>query len=426
MTTTRGEQGHPLTAHGTRLALPTITSPLGIIGSRDEAIPAVEPVVEPNYGEMILDELQAFCLRFCCLPSAAAATMMTLWIAHTHVVVEENGRLATATSPRLAFLSDVPGSGKTTACRMCVKLSHNGVMGTSLTAPTFAITMARRRPTMGIDEFDGQIKGGRGSSDLVNIVNIGYEDDGALWMRANGDEYNVYGPVVLAGLGEVIRVSRATQALKTRMLIIEMAPSNRPVETFRREHNPAAKAHNEEVANWIATVAEEIVLDYPEMPDGVNGRTAQLWEPLFAVANAAGGHWPESCRLAFESFELGKSNEPAELPLRLRLARDLRIVFMGEAKLDTATILGRLRALQGAPWAKLWPHKLSAAREMSKALGASVKPTKVRVEVNGEDKPVQGYTAASLESLWALVPDVPDVPDTANGDDEWELSDGRD
>ena len=34
------------------------------------------------------------------------------------------------------------------------------------------------------------------------------------------------------------------------------------------------------------------------MPDGVEDRDADVWEPLLAVADLAGGHWPNTARVA--------------------------------------------------------------------------------------------------------------------------------
>jgi len=36
----------------------------------------------------------------------------------------------------------------------------------------------------------------------------------------------------------------------------------------------------------------------PQMPDSVEDRAQDAWEPLIAVADAAGGYWPELARAA--------------------------------------------------------------------------------------------------------------------------------
>ena len=37
---------------------------------------------------------------------------------------------------------------------------------------------------------------------------------------------------------------------------------------------------------------------WPALPEGVTDRRAEAWEPLIAIADAAGGTWPERARVA--------------------------------------------------------------------------------------------------------------------------------
>src|SRR5829696_9538393 len=56
-----------------------------------------------------LDEVEAFLGRFVAYPSEAARIAHTLWIAHTHFMD------CWESTPRIAFLSPEPGSGKSRA-----------------------------------------------------------------------------------------------------------------------------------------------------------------------------------------------------------------------------------------------------------------------------------------------------------------------
>ena len=60
-------------------------------------------------GAAALDEALAFIARFCVLPVEHAYTAATLWAAHAWTLD------AFDSTPRLAFLSPEPGSGKTRA-----------------------------------------------------------------------------------------------------------------------------------------------------------------------------------------------------------------------------------------------------------------------------------------------------------------------
>src|SRR4051812_6977285 len=63
-----------------------------------------------------LDEVHAFLGRFISYPSVDAHVAHTLWIAHTHRMD------AWESTPRLAFLSPEPGSGKTRALEVTATL----------------------------------------------------------------------------------------------------------------------------------------------------------------------------------------------------------------------------------------------------------------------------------------------------------------
>ena len=65
----------------------------------------LDPWDEPC-GAALLNDVRAFLGRFVAYPSEDARIAHTLWIAHTHLMD------CWETTPRIAFLSPEPGSGK--------------------------------------------------------------------------------------------------------------------------------------------------------------------------------------------------------------------------------------------------------------------------------------------------------------------------
>ena len=51
-------------------------------------------------------------------------------------------------------------------------------------------------------------------------------------------------------------------------------------------------------ARFVLDHAEEIGKAQPEIPEDLNDRAADIWEPLLALAELAGGEWPEKARKA--------------------------------------------------------------------------------------------------------------------------------
>lgn len=87
----------------------------------------------------------------------------------------------------------------------------------------------------------------------------------------------------------------------------------------------------------------------PKMP--VEDRAADTWEPLVAIADVPGGHWPATARAILGLVD--DDQEPANVSLRVRLLIDCRTAFGDAEGLPTATSLGRLRDDHEAPWATL-------------------------------------------------------------------------
>jgi hypothetical protein len=75
----------------------------------------------------LLDRVEEFLSRFVSYPSRHALTAHVLWIAHTHAIE------AFESTPRLAFLSPEPGSGKSRALEITQLLVPNPVEAINVT-----------------------------------------------------------------------------------------------------------------------------------------------------------------------------------------------------------------------------------------------------------------------------------------------------
>jgi hypothetical protein len=142
------------------------------------------------------------------------------------------------------------------------------------------------------------------------------------------------------------------------------------------------------------------------MPQGVTDRSAEIWEPLIALADAAGGHWPDTARNACRHFVLDAG--PRAGSLGVRLLADLYDLYTAHDtdRLTTADILAALVGLDEAPWPDLHGKPLDA-RRLARELGRyGVKP--VTFETDGGS--AKGYVTfctagkqaqAGLSDAWA-------------------------
>jgi len=138
----------------------------------------------------------------------------------------------------------------------------------------------------------------------------------------------------------------------------------------------------------------------PEMPPGIEDRDADVWEPLLAIADAAGGQWPKRAREA-ATVLVGAAKE-AEPSLGVRLLADLKTVFdkRGEDKLATLVVLTDLISLPESPWGDLKGKPITDRTLASKLRQYGVKSRDIYVQ----DRALKGYTREDTRRLDPLPP----------------------
>ena len=94
---------------------------------------------EARQGDLMLRAVYEFLGRFVLYPSEHAQTAHTLWCVHTHLMHLWD------TTPRLAFLSPEPASGKSRALEVTELLVPNAVMAVNV-SPAY-LFRKRRWPT---------------------------------------------------------------------------------------------------------------------------------------------------------------------------------------------------------------------------------------------------------------------------------------
>jgi hypothetical protein len=389
------------------------------------------PDAIPVNGAALLTITEKFIKRFCVFPDEHALVAVTLWAAHAHMVDHFY------ITPRLALLSPEAGSGKTRVLEVLDLLVPESMFCLSASPAAIFRTLEKRQITLLFDEVDTifQKRGKEDSNeDLRALLNAGYKR-GASIPRCTGPKhevqlFKVFAPVALAGLGDL------PETVMTRSIIIRLkkrAP-HEPVEPFRsRDLEAPGHAIRAKLAEWAYVVGAEVGSAYPKMPDGIVDRPSEIWEALLAVADAAGGTWPERARAA--CVELCKVAQDRKVTLGIRLLADLRTIFGEADALHTRTILDRLCNPGGhgldadAPWGDLHGKALG-----ERGLASMLKKYDVhsiKVKVGGEA--LQGYRREHLHDAWQRylpahfpkqaepvepvepgageVPEVPEVPD---------------
>lgn len=350
----------------------------------------------PIDGEVLLNRMLEFLLRFVRLPSDEHGYAAVLWAAHTHLME------AWDTTPRLAFLSAEPGSGKSRAMEITALFCPLALEAANATTPSLirALDDPAGRPCFFIDEIDTKYgPKAKGDEELRGMINAGHRRGGIFlkcelvddrWVPVAKESFAAVG---MAGIGNL------PDTILTRSVIVKMtkrAPHER-VEPYRqRDHKQTGHALRDELAEWADQVREDAAKCRPNLPTTVVDRNADVWEPLIVVADLAGGVWPARARAAAEKFVAASKEEPPP-SLGLRLLMDIRNCFGSAAQLTTEELIRRLLADQEAPWGELPGGKLTPMKLADFLRPYGIRSGTVRVSASSTPK---GYKRVSFEDAW--------------------------
>ncbi len=233
-----------------------------------------------------------------------------------------------------------------------------------LTAKTSAAALVRKAgecPTLLLDETDAAFGGEREYAEtLRGVLNAGYKRGGSvtLCVGRSSDiktrDFAVFCPKAFAGIGR-----RLPSTVADRSIRIEMKRKRRgeTVQRFRgRDAAQLAKPLHEALAAWASRLAPALRDARPDLPEELDDRAAEVWEPLFAIAGAAGGDWPIRARRAALALSAGKVMEDDSPGVRLLV--DIRDVFESRCvgQMPTADLIKHLCGIEEAPWAT-WRHE---------------------------------------------------------------------
>src|SRR5438552_137424 len=98
-------------------------------------------------------------------------------------------------------------------------------------------------------------------------------------------------PKAIASIGHL------NPTLASRCIVIRMDRKTSEEECERLKHLNATELKRK-CARFVLDHAAEIAGAEPQIPQGLTNRAADIWEPLLALADLAGGQWPELAREA--------------------------------------------------------------------------------------------------------------------------------
>jgi Protein of unknown function (DUF3631) len=360
----------------------------GGLQGRAVKIADVEPWPEPVDGADVLDKIAETFSRYLVLPPGAAEAM-ALWSGHTHVF-----RLFPC-SPRLNITSPEKGCGKSVCSDVIALEVPRPLLTENLTVAVLFRLVERYAPTIIADEYDTWLPDNK---ELRGLFNAGHRRGAAVY-RCEGDSNEVrafaaYAPAVLCGIGSL------PGTLHDRSIEIRMvrAKEGEVREQFDSRHTERETALCRKLARWCADNAARLESSDPTMPDGAYNRLADNWRPLFAVAEIAGGDWPERARRAFALLTSGEDADAQGIGAML--LADTRQAFdeSGPDRLFSKELVERLVAMTQRPWGEIRKGHAITENWLAHRLKAfKVASRKIRIGADTR----QGYLRECFEEAWA-------------------------
>jgi hypothetical protein len=278
-------------------------------------------------------------------------------------------------------------------------------------------------PTYFIDEIDTKYgPKAKGDEDLRCLINAGHGRNGHILRNEQVDNQwhpvrkSAFAAVAMAGIGKIL-----PETIFTRSVVVTMRkplPDEKVEKYRRRAHERLGEALRGELAAWADQVRDAAADHWPDMPDTIADRDEDVWGPLIAVADLAGGAWPELARNAATAMvAVSKANKKPSF--EIRLLADIQRAFGGRDLLSSRELLDVLLADEEAPWRSFGRRGLDP-RALAEMLDEhDIQPGPIRPH-GSSGSMLRGYRRVDFEDAWKRhlclpAPDVTSVTSVTGG-----------
>lgn len=359
----------------------------------------------------LLDQALEFIQRYVVLPGANELTALALFVAHSHAI---DGAHAT---PYILIVSPEKRSGKTRVMEVLELLVANPWRLTGASEAAMFRKIAKDRPTLLLDELDAIFGTSTERTEPLRAILNGGNRPGAAVARCVGEskaveDFPIYCAKVLAGIDNGHRVP---DTIRDRAVTIQMQrkTNSEPIERLRYR---VAKSEAEPIRDGLAAWADVEVTGFlreaePEIPDELGDRSAEAWEALFAIADMAGGEWPEQARRAARALSGLEGDEKQTIGC-LALGA-IKKAFGSDNRIATADLLNAINADDELPFGSWRNSNGLDGRQLARLLKPyGLHPRTIWLD---SDHSAKGYRREDFLEAWErwLPPSEASGPSTA-------------
>jgi putative DNA primase/helicase len=322
------------------------------------------------------------------LPNWAPVTM-SLWVPHTF------GFEYRDITTYLGIESPEHRCGKSTLITILSELTQRAVVASNVSAPSFFRVITQVLPTLFIDEADTFLTG---NDELRGILNSSYFKKTAFVLRAvnlpgqnsvaaaNGQ--GLVGPGASYNPGIlrfscwcpklIARIGALPTTLADRCIVFRLHRKTAEEQCVRLRKFEAGDIKRK-CLRFVLDHAKEIASAEPDIPKELNDRAADIWEPLFVIADLAGGPWPQLARETAIGIAAASSDSNPIAVLLFDVF--IQFNFAKTDRLFSADLVARLNAYPGRPWKDLLRGKPIDDRWLARQLSPyGIRPRNLRIE----------------------------------------------
>jgi putative DNA primase/helicase len=361
-----------------------------------------DPVPWPDCvdGDDLLERFSTTAADHLILPSGAADAL-ALWslFAHAHD--------AFSVSPVLCATSPTPACGKTTLLTFLGGVVPRPLPASNISPAAFFRAVEKWCPCVLVDEADTFL---RDNDELRGILNSGHSRAAAFVVRTQGEEheparFSTWAPKAIALIGK-LPATLASRAIHIELRRMRADEQVKPLRLDRLDHLPPLQ---QQAARWAADNIAALRQADPTMPPSLFGRAADNWRPLIAIADVAGGNWPQRAR----SIASRMGTAHSEQTIGIMLLEDIRAIFKQRRtdRLASAELIEALIGMEHRPWPEFSRGKPLTPRQLAKMLDPfGVTPGTIRSGAATAKGYHQGSFDDAFRRYLPILSDTPSQP----------------
>ena len=246
-------------------------------------------------------------------------------------------------------------------------------------------------PTLMLDEADAIFDRSNGSTEPLRALLNASNRRGTSVPRCVGPsqqlvDFTIFCAKALAGIGDFLPETVRDRSI---LLRLERKRFDEKARRFRlREAREVAEPLAVELASWAQDALGELEVARPRMPDVLDDRAEEAWEPLFAIAES-----PEATGRSGH----GKPRSSSPPHARQRMRHSARgssatsgavYTARGVDRLSSADLGASLNELEESPWGDIRGKELNARSLAQRLRRYSIRPRTIRL---GDGSTPKGY-----------------------------------